>query len=710
MLEPFDEWPDIPDDTLQDWRDANPDAKILNLRGRWDLNPDGDYSMLKGITHLNIDHTNLKDAALAHIAGTIEVLSISNCTNITDAGFVHLKGVRELVMSTLHTITSEAFVHLKDIQILDIVGCFTLTDIAFSYITGVKWLDMQGCSSITDAAFVHLKGIETLNITSRTSTRDAAFEHLTGIQYLIASGCVNITDDAIKHLDGIQILRINGCSNITGSTFEHLKGIKSLAVGGCPVTDAVFEQLGGISYLMIDNCSKLTDAVFAHLAGIRILSIFSTPGIACLEFSHIAGIKQLFMNSPEVTDDAFIHLRGIEALRMPRCRKVTDAAFPSIAGVKTLDIEECGQLTDKAFESLVGIEHLNMNYCDNPALTDAAFTRIKDTIKSLSVEGCADTLCGPNIRALSYKFEVEGYDYVCPPPPGRLFSIEQVQSLSTQLPYLGYYTDEDIAGFPKFPPPESISVRPLEDLTPGSFLLSTSGAGLILAVRREIPGDPPTFTYTYSGTSRHKLIAEMKEGSSTYYECSGFFPEQFTPDAIKDTPYFAILTTSGTFYVEYKQLLSTLNSTHPFYEIKETGTVLAYTTSRASIIVGEPTESGDHCQANTSKSVYTLEPFVFEVPDDVEPPPRDVVKLKFNETSIEIPYDASQTIKDIRSLSMAEFKLVVPPKLIYSGRALTDDAATIGSSNIQREFTIAVVQAPAAGRRTRRRKRTARTK
>ena len=65
---------------------------------------------------------------------------------LTDADFVHLRGVREL----------------------DIRRCDqeTITDAAFAHLTGIHTLKMSGCSqtTITDAAFAHLAGIHTLNM------------------------------------------------------------------------------------------------------------------------------------------------------------------------------------------------------------------------------------------------------------------------------------------------------------------------------------------------------------------------------------------------------------------------------------------------------------------------------------------------------------------------------------------------------------------
>ena len=61
----------------------------------------------------------------------------------------------------------------------------TLTDADFVHLRGVRELDMSWCSqeTITDAAFMNVRGIYTLNVShcSQATITDAAFAHLVGI-------------------------------------------------------------------------------------------------------------------------------------------------------------------------------------------------------------------------------------------------------------------------------------------------------------------------------------------------------------------------------------------------------------------------------------------------------------------------------------------------------------------------------------------------
>jgi hypothetical protein len=89
---------------------------------------------------------------------------------LTDADFVHFRGVRELDMSCCRqaTITDGAFAHLAGIHTLFMGRCSqtTITDGAFAHLAGIHTLNMMGCcqATITDGAFAHLAGIHTLDM------------------------------------------------------------------------------------------------------------------------------------------------------------------------------------------------------------------------------------------------------------------------------------------------------------------------------------------------------------------------------------------------------------------------------------------------------------------------------------------------------------------------------------------------------------------
>jgi hypothetical protein len=78
--------------------------------------------------------------------------------------------------------------------------CFDITDAAFVHLRGIHTLNMNGCEGITDAAFVHLRGIHTLYMRGCDGITDAAFVHLRGIHSLDLKSCEQLTGAAIENL------------------------------------------------------------------------------------------------------------------------------------------------------------------------------------------------------------------------------------------------------------------------------------------------------------------------------------------------------------------------------------------------------------------------------------------------------------------------------------------------------------------------------
>ena len=99
------------------------------------------------------------------------VADVSDRTDLTDADFVHLAGIKALWMTCCNqaTITDAAFAHLSGIHTLYMGGCnqATITDAAFAHLSGIHTLNMSNCNqaTITGAAFAHLQGLCRLDVT-----------------------------------------------------------------------------------------------------------------------------------------------------------------------------------------------------------------------------------------------------------------------------------------------------------------------------------------------------------------------------------------------------------------------------------------------------------------------------------------------------------------------------------------------------------------
>ena len=142
--------------SIASWRACFPNAKCANVEEHFDYVPHGRQKAII-------------DSDFVHFVGLKE-LKISQCQSITDAAFVHLKGIHTLhmVLCFQSAITDAAFVHLKGIHTLNMISCFqdTITDAAFVHLKGIHTLKMGFCNqaTITDAAIANLQGIHTLDL------------------------------------------------------------------------------------------------------------------------------------------------------------------------------------------------------------------------------------------------------------------------------------------------------------------------------------------------------------------------------------------------------------------------------------------------------------------------------------------------------------------------------------------------------------------
>jgi hypothetical protein len=125
-----------------------------------------------------------------------------------------------------------------------------VTDAAFSHLKGIRKLHLTGCGlwenrNITAAAMHSLIGIESLQINGlfQIPVTDSFFAPLRGIKYLsMDNSDVEITDAAFEFIQGVQMLNLRcyderedlpaslGLSQVTRNGFLSLAGIKSIAI------------------------------------------------------------------------------------------------------------------------------------------------------------------------------------------------------------------------------------------------------------------------------------------------------------------------------------------------------------------------------------------------------------------------------------------------------------------------------------------------
>ena len=131
--------------------------------------------------------TEVTDAGLVHLKGmrSLEVVDL-RCTQVSDAGLVHLKGMRSLEVVDLRStqVSDAGLVHLKGLTSLEVL-----------YVNNTK---------ITDAGLEHLKGLSSLEGLSLLGTQvtDAGLEHLKGLSSLEWMNLCNtqVTEGGVQEL------------------------------------------------------------------------------------------------------------------------------------------------------------------------------------------------------------------------------------------------------------------------------------------------------------------------------------------------------------------------------------------------------------------------------------------------------------------------------------------------------------------------------
>ena len=240
----------------------------------------------------------------------------------TDTDFHYLEGLEWLDMTSCTSVTDAAFVHLKGITTLLMGRCsqVEITDAAFARLQGsIKSLDMCHSSpSVTGAAFVHLRGIKELfmKFCRQDTICDASFEHLVGLETLDMGGCnqLTITSGAFQYLKGIKSLTMWGCTQdtITDAAFTHLKGIHTLNMAYCDqptISDEALVPLKGVHSLCLWGCTQLTSAALPLCKGVKWLNIMNTRLL--LTDDSLNGVEWLCMHgcSQEAIDA--VKARGI---------------------------------------------------------------------------------------------------------------------------------------------------------------------------------------------------------------------------------------------------------------------------------------------------------------------------------------------------------------------------------------------------------------
>jgi len=341
--------------SLELWRRSFPNARCINLTGR--VLTDADFVHLRGILHVCLDKTlGFTDAAFSHLTG-VQTLSLIRCTApLTDAALAHITGVKSLNISYTR---------------------FSFTDAGLAHLRGIKEFLMPGCSVLvfSDAGLAHLVGIKKLDIDGYSSPTltDAAFEPLCAggrLEELDIGRCKQFTEQVCRSFRNIKKLSIT-CLEFTEAALEPLESIDTLDIGLCGKITRLSPLRGRVKHLNMRFCSLLNPEELAHLRGIESLDLSFCTQVGDEHLSNLVGIKKLSLEHCTQTT-------------------LTHAAFAPLApSLKVLNIAWCrqGTIGDRAFQHFGGLEELNMEVCNGPEYTDACLGMIP-RVRKLDIHAC----------------------------------------------------------------------------------------------------------------------------------------------------------------------------------------------------------------------------------------------------------------------------------------------------------------------------------
>jgi internalin A len=245
------------------------------------------------VTNVDLRGDQVTDDGLASIADLVYVrkLFLSHAPKCTDAGLVHLRGLKSLEsVSLIETgMTDAGLVHLASVPHLRelFIGSKNITGAGLAFLaplTELRNLYILDCG-LNDAGMAQLAG-------------------LTGLEELHL-GVNTITNAGLAHLAALtrlEKLDLTFKTWITDAGLEHLKGLVQLReldlFRDNHLGDAGLVWLGGLKNLCKLNLAStlVTDTGLVHLA-------------------RLPALQELNLSGNEITDAGLVHLRGMHQLR-----------------------------------------------------------------------------------------------------------------------------------------------------------------------------------------------------------------------------------------------------------------------------------------------------------------------------------------------------------------------------------------------------------
>ncbi len=391
---------------------------------------------LKGVPTLQrlwLGGTKVTDAGLKDV-GTLtqlDELSVGNDL-ITDAGIAHLSKLTKLrkFYSYGKNVTGAAFAHLADMTELEEVGAGGSSDFDdtklkhMARITKLKVLSLAG-PNLTDEGMASLKNmteLRELRIDGEkvTAAGVANLAGLTKLQKLTVFKCGGFKGEALAALDGMQ--------DLTDLELIYAPSIDkdgSAHIG--KLTKLKRLRFGGVS---AEGLSGLTG-----LTGLEQLTLlYSGVGDGDLKYvAKLTGLKELSLYATRVTDEGLKQLAGMPALRMldlSENRELTDSALEAAAAIPNLEelrLSNCPKVTGIGLKAVAKLAKLKGLWVNGDPVTDENALALK-AVKTLEHLDLAGTKVSdeaaleiktalPKARVLDASNTAVSLDQPAPPKP-----------------------------------------------------------------------------------------------------------------------------------------------------------------------------------------------------------------------------------------------------------------------------------------------------
>ncbi|ELP86617.1 F-box/LRR-repeat protein, putative [Entamoeba invadens IP1] len=278
-------------------------------------------SSLKYLKFLNADSCVAFDdkclQTLATIKAPIEVLSLSNCPKITDAGILFLNSYSNLQSFKGNNLrlTSSSFCVLKNLKELELFGCQNLDDFSLEKISmqnpNLLFVSL-GNARISD--FALQKFVQRLN---------------PNLEHLNLSGCSQASNLTLAQLFDSQFslkyLNLSGCFNLNGE--------KILETYHPMFRGTLFRWMENLRYLNLSACIQFSNEFIGTI-------LTATPQVTTLilDDTFVADNSlEDFVNATILFNETIrrsLHTPGAKikpfSISLKRCTKITDRAFGAL--------------------------------------------------------------------------------------------------------------------------------------------------------------------------------------------------------------------------------------------------------------------------------------------------------------------------------------------------------------------------------------------